>query len=882
MILVLLPKDDSKTAHPTSWRFPRRPGSWPMKSALGCVLEVVLVPCTMAFQGRRVLVSHIAGRLWKAILRVLKESPATVCMFELLLVVSPSLQAGTAAKEQKTPEFLYDRADQTIPATMFEGSEYHDPSVAGDEEGLWIAWLEFVPGQGDQLWVGRCQGAEWEVKKRVSDQPGEYARPTLTVDAGGRLWLSYEALRRDNGQWDIFIRQRRSDGHYTRPQRVSPGAGTDINHHVAADPHGGIWIVWQADCGGQFDVIARRVEATDSEQPGEPHVISNSPLGDWHPALAVTAEGDVCVVWDSYDGESFNVLSRRLIGNQWKAITAVAAGPAFEGRAQVVCDRKGRTWVSWEEGGLNWGKPYRRQPPLQPGGMPNILKDLRGPLHRFRKLHVALLGENGMVQHLAQPLPMPSLDKALELEDRRKGANELGVSYERTLLTVDECDRLWVVYRHFYLPRLSQSESLVHHIEQGWQLFARCLERDGWSKLYAFDVYQRDGMQRLSIAPQAGGLVAAWNTGRTDRRGESKRRGMALGSVSHPESGASQPGLLPAQPAGRVVVPSKPATRLEPANVGGRTFHLYTGDLHRHTDLSLCQPFVDGSVDDAYRYAIEVVRHDFLAITDHACDLARGNRQGQVWWRCTKEVDRHRLTGTFFPFFGYEKSFPGTDHNVISLRADILREFNMPMAKFWKELDHDAITIPHVYFGGNVWSYQDDAKRPLLEIYQGARNLSSERAAHAALREGHHLGFISSSDHCSTASSFACVWAPEPSRESIFRSMQTRRTYGATDKIRLIFRSGDHWMGEQFAAHSPPQFQIEIDGTAPLEQVEVVQDGKPFKSLSVPSGATSLRATYSPSANLIGKHYLYIHLRQADGNQAWSSPIWVDVVPEGG
>jgi hypothetical protein len=56
--------------------------------------------------------------------------------------------------------------------------------------------------------------------------------------------------------------------------------------------------------------------------------------------------------------------------------------------------------------------------------------------------------------------------------------------------------------------------------------------------------------------------------------------------------------------------------------VGGEELRLYFGDLHRHTDLSLCFPFFDGSLDDAYRYGIEVARLDFLGVTDHTRDLA--------------------------------------------------------------------------------------------------------------------------------------------------------------------------------------------------------------------------------------------------------------------
>ena len=127
--------------------------------------------------------------------------------------------------------------------------------------------------------------------------------------------------------------------------------------------------------------------------------------------------------------------------------------------------------------------------------------------------------------------------------------------------------------------------------------------------------------------------------------------------------------------------------------------------------------------------------------------------------------------------------------------------------------------------------------------------------------------------------SMACVWAPKAELESIFRSMQARRTYGATDKIRLVFRSGDHWMGERFAATAPPEFQIEIDATAPIQKLGLCIDGKPDVVLPLAKGATSVRTTWRPDKGFEGKHYVYVYMKQTDGNQAWSSPIWVDVAP---
>ena len=109
------------------------------------------------------------------------------------------------------------------------------------------------------------------------------------------------------------------------------------------------------------------------------------------------------------------------------------------------------------------------------------------------------------------------------------------------------------------------------------------------------------------------------------------------------------------------------------------------------------------------------------------------------------------------------------------------------------------------------------------------------------------------------------------------RCLSLSTPFGATDKIRLVFRSGDHWMGERFTAASAPEFQIEIDGTAAIETLGVCVDGKPDSIIPVDKGAKSVRTTWRGEGKLTGKHYVYIYMKQVDGNQAWSSPIWVDV-----
>jgi hypothetical protein len=789
------------------------------------------------------------------------------------------------AREQDAQEalFLYDPVASPTRAELSASPEAYEPSVLLHEGAEWRAWLEFVPGAGDLLKVARID--EHGAVETITHSPADgsqRARPTLSAAPGGAPWLTFETRTERTGDWDVVARRLLEGDGGPRPLALRTPGSHEVLHATAATGDGGLWVAAQRNGATSPEIVVCRLEDSDAvelawREAPRWRTISTSPRGDWHPDLSAAPDGTVRAVWDTYDGAAFHVVTRRFDGSAWGPVTAVAASGAFQARARVAHDSRGRAWVAWEEGARGWGHPYRGNALLW-----NNSTVAAGPLHRFRKVHLAHLTGDGGVRHLAEPLPMPSFERARALPDRRGGGEELGVFYERPELVVDGRDRPWIVYRHFFERQLGCTDPVVHHVEEGWRIDARCLEGAGWSPLFAFDVPQRDGAQRLSVAPAPEGILAAWTTGRTDRRKDPLPRGVAFARLAH-DGGPATPRLGEATAVALPAATPAPASRPR-TEVGGEAFTLLFGDLHRHTDLSLCFPFFDGSLDDAYRYAVEVARLDFLGVTDHTRDIDRGSVQSQLWWRSIKQVTRHHAPGRFLPFFAYERSHRDTDHNVISLRDDKLAHFPPPLPEFWATLtDGDTITIPHATpnaagspFNGKIWDYQDDARRPLLEVYQGFRDASSLAEAQVPLAKGYHLGLIASSDHLSTSASYACVWSPAVEREPVFRSLQARRTFGATTPMRLILRAGERWMGEIVDVDAPLELTVEVEAGAPLEAVELWVDGTPIERLPHLDGAGELVATAVVQPPDPGsQRYAFVRVLRADGERAWSSPLWL-------
>ena len=85
------------------------------------------------------------------------------------------------------------------------------------------------------------------------------------------------------------------------------------------------------------------------------------------------------------------------------------------------------------------------------------------------------------------------------------------------------------------------------------------------------------------------------------------------------------------------------------------------------------------------------------------------------------------------------------------------------------------------------------------------------------------------------------------------------------------------YMGEEFKAPSDPEFQVEVLGTAPIERLELIGNGRILLARR-PGGAAD-RFSYRDRNVPPGGRYYYLRIVQVNGQLAWSSPIWVPAGP---
>jgi len=745
-----------------------------------------------------------------------------------------------------------------------ESPEQDYPALAAGRDGaLWLAYLSYAAARHeDRILLVEWRDGRWSAPRDVAGA-GNFHRPQVAVDGRGRVWVMWAALVAKAGgeDWDLFARVLDS-GRWSETLRIAGAAGGDTQPALAAAPDGNLWLAWQGNRKGNWDIFVSRLEG-DNWLAAE--ALSSGAENEWAPSIAAGGDGRVVVAYDSHRRGSYNVYMRLFSAGRWEPEIEVASGEDYEANAAVTIDGAGRVWVAWDNGGPAWG-----------------LDSACNGLYKHRRIDVRAWVDGGWQAPLVNPmrdLPPPMTRF---------------VSLPRPAL--DAAGRLWLFFRHWTNRRV-------------YEFYAIRLTRDGWSEPVPLPHSAGREHQKIATALAADGRIwAAWSTDGSQPRTARPRHYQVLAAALPGEaSGVDEPPLMRATPPLNITVamPAEPARHT--AVAGGRKLNVYWGDLHRHTDVS-SHRFTDGSIEDTYRYGADVAKLDFLAPTDHVSTGAptTDNIQGDDyhWWRAQKAADLHFLAGVFTPIYAYERSMlsPGGHRNLLYLRRGATPipgnnkdpKDNDP-AWLWERLrGQEVIATPHT--PGDVmqplitWKDTKPDFEPLVEIYQGLRSSYEYRGAppdgrlggtqtgepghffQDALAKGLRYGVQASSDHLATHINYTGVYAEDPSREALFAAMKARRTFAASDKIIVDFRMGGHWMGEELRAPAPPA-EVQVIGTAPLRRVELVRNGRVIHT--VEPGLARAAFRFRDAQPPPGEAYYYVRATQADGNMAWSSPIWV-------
>jgi hypothetical protein len=772
----------------------------------------------------------------------------------------------------------------TTPTVTLESTAEMSAVATFGDEANWVlvrtgqvAYRRWRPGPGWGTEVSLAQGASYDTPVVVALESGVIRAAWIELDAAGNSEVRIQTI---------------VDGVPSgSPVTVGPTAGQD--RQLSAAPDGSdLWLTWISETAGSAKVYLARMEEGGLVHP--PVEVSDTASNDWAPSVAVAEGGTAHVVWDSYVADDYDVFYRSYSTTTGLGpLRAIATGPAFQAHASATADETGRIWIAWEEAQAAWGK----------GELGNwqdwtLAEASANGLRTNRALRLAIFDPSTAL------LSTPSVDLDTHLTSYFIGTGGSSYPQHDMPTLVRRGGKTWVLFRY----------AVGHKAPARWDVYVTAVDDTTWHSVMtpcttSGYLYQQSSISSATTAVWiAGGRTGDGSAGRVFA---SQFSGLTLAATT-PITWTA--GALPAVPA--------PQARAHATNsivVDGTTYTTRWGDLHRHTEISTDDRWGnDGTVEELYRYAMDVAKLDFTAQTDHEYSY-----MARHYNRMFLQADLH-LSSRFTPMYGYEwtarKTGPVSHHNVISR---VRHAYPAPPNPSQDEIQDItglfatlvpgvSITIPHTPAIDDKDDLQDWALlkqlglvhpsfERLVEIYQGSRTSCEDVGAPAPfgeststlaaagtirtmLEEDARLGFIASSDHRSTFLSFAVAYAESTGRDSIFDALFARRTYATSSRdLILEFSVAGRPMGEEILIDGPGADVVtraEVGGLGgTVEFVDIMRDGVVWQTVSPQAG--SFTGTWT-DPDVCGHSY-YVRVRFSDsgraGHMGWSSPVWVACNP---
>lgn len=775
-----------------------------------------------------------------------------------------------------------------IPSELLTDEKTYDyqPSIyKAADGGVWVAWVGVTEAKEDNIYVRfRPVGdKEWKPAERVTATPGQYFSPKLAEDAMGRIWVFYTAV--DSKKPATIHFSRRENGAWAAPVVTSSSNGPCMAPSVCVSP-GKIWLAWQAFNKGNYDI---RLKSFDGKIWSRELAVTFTPQNDWNPVIRADSKGKIWIAWSAYESDQYVLSLASYYQGKLGPRMAVARDGRYNINPSMWIDKKDRVWLAWDSINIpNHGRSGEST--ITGANLKGVERMKNREMSQVESQVRLTCYDSGK---FFQPKILPDAGSVT--------SKDLWGSHGgKPKVAVDDNGCVYVFHRALVLrgtPKRMYWEARVERFSGGKWLPTTVVENtDGAQEDIGVISVGKDGLEvacqteHRDTQRTAGGPFV----GNSGSNGDVLIAGIPLAETSTSFDDVMQvarPKLT--DPLSILAQKTRHSILLK-----DRTYGIYWGDLHKHSNESGCSQGVEPNPEDRYIYGHDLLKYDFMMLSDHAEHISPN-----TWRREQELANLFYMPGSFVAFPGYEWTpvFPTGHKNVIfeepfapQIRS---RGKTASAAGLWAQLKgYKALTIPHTTSSvgmGTDWSEHDPEFQRLAEVFQARRGSCEADGAprlwfdvgkkvgfvQNALAKGFHLGMICSTDHGDGAS-YAVVYAERCDRASIFDALYNRRCYGSTAYgTTLEFWSDGHFMGDDYKAVLSPTLRVVASAPVNLRSVEIIKDGKVVFAkgdVKSPIGQMSVTVDWTDAAIPTSTSYYYVRVIREDDEIAWSSPIWVE------
>lgn len=715
------------------------------------------------------------------------------------------------------------------------------PAIATDGKGTDYVIVEEARKKQERIVLSVFKDGVLAASDIVVSGTGLALRPAALY-AEGKAWFAWSEFQ--DGKWSICVRTY--DGALSPVTVIETG---DALFYVSlAVINGKVAVLYNRQAPKKSDVIL----AQQKDGAFVPEKINTS-VKCYRPTACQNKDGDILVVYDSFDGSIYNVLGRLCTDGKWSDEIRIDESENRCAQPVVVSPDHDLFVVCWYENGIFSFYSYN--------AVDIRIKDGKAERENYQVLvsnrnwynnidasanangytvFCYTIGKYNILCNIRKPDGSWSKPVLLSYNDGRCGIRG------KVVLSDD---------------------NIIHYV---WQW----AERNGHQDRYAVAVYNTVSVNDVlacddtEIVTKIDQFVQPIDVIKT------------LDKVSDEEK----------------------AAWLKKNNLDCK---LLFGDIHGQSNMSDGM----GELDHYYHFAMNDSDMDFCALTDHDCYPDEATQAEWEWNRATRNLFNAEddfsvllsfewTSNEYHHDFGHKNVYYPSSEG--GLYTSVSEEGLNPDRLYAAIKKDGGLCIPHhpaadwkLVSAATDWDYNDPEVQRAVEIFSRhadyekteavsryTKNIAKypRKCVQDALARGYHLGFVAGSDshqmEHGKEGGILGAFVPENTSQEVWSAIWNRRTYATTGaRILLSFRMGDAFMGSEVSTDGERKFTCSVLAVNDIRKIEIIKNGEVVYS-SVPEGR-DVDFTFTDCGSDSSDYY-YLRVEQVDDHIAWSSPIYIN------